>query len=812
MLIITFIRGSPHYHCLLWLDGAPKFDPDCPESFQICSSFAEELISCDITESGIYTDFQLHRHTHTCYRSEKDKVMKKCRFDLPMFPLDRTMILSPLNQSNCSSFQSDLAKAISIKEFLRLNIDSDQHGIQEQFQISEDQYLRAIRCYIKRTRLFMKRKSGSVMVNNFNPTVLAMHRSNMDIQFILDPYAVCSYVVNYINKSSKSMSKLLRTVAEQAKSETSNLDKLRKISYAFLDSQEVSVQEAVYMMLSMHFKECSRGSIFIASFPRKDRHRLLKSVSELNENDDELFVPNVFDHYESRPQELEGKSLAEFATEYEFSRLKHGDDDNAEQKSCLEVKLRKSRRILRCVGYQESIDPDNFYREQILLYMPWRNEVKDIDEVNQKMVYTKYKDKILSIRSIFTSLTIQELEDRMSDAEYDEVPPADNEGIRDEDFVLCLQNPVKMADIEENVIVQEKLKVFNSPKLLADDSYEELIYSLNEGQRHYLYDIVNKYRRCVKFNHFLSGAAGVGKSKLIDAIFQTITRMSNKKSVRTESTKVLVTASTGKAAFNIQGDTIHHAFSLPVNQFGGKLPQLSESVSNSIACQLYDIELIIIDEISMVGTRTLSYINQRLKQVMKSDEVFGGVSIIVVGDLKQLPPVGDSPIFKADPKDPYSFIINKSDSLLWRNFKLFELTEIMRQKDDKSFALALRNLGNDSLTQVDTDLIDSRIVKVNPCDDQIHLFYANKDVENYNNTKLELLYTQKFVCDAHDCITGATTQKQMNSAKINFSSKKTSDTYGLPSKLTLKIEARYTITVNIDTADGLTNGCTGQPN
>ena len=124
----------------------------------------------------------------------------------------------------------------------------------------------------------MRRPKGALMINNFNPTILDCHRSNMDIQFILDPYAVCSYVVNYINKSSKSMSKLLRHVAEQAKnSEMSNLEKLRKISYAFLDSQEISVQEAVYMMLSMQFKKSSCGSVFIASFPRKDRHRLLRS-------------------------------------------------------------------------------------------------------------------------------------------------------------------------------------------------------------------------------------------------------------------------------------------------------------------------------------------------------------------------------------------------------------------------------------------------------------------------------------------------------------------------------------------------------
>jgi len=104
------------------------------------------------------------------------------------------------------------------------------------------------------------------------------------------------------------------------------------------------------------------------------------------------------------------------------------------------------------------------------------------------------------------------------------------------------------------------------------------------------------------FYEYVGGGAGVGKSRLISTIFQSIIWRANKLPGATDSAKVLLC---GKAAFGIGGLTLHSVFSLPVNQTFGPLRPLSNDTLNTIHRKLIDIQLIIIDEISMVGSKML---------------------------------------------------------------------------------------------------------------------------------------------------------------------------------------------------------------
>lgn len=150
----------------------------------------------------------------------------------------------------------------------------------------------------------------------------------------------------------------------------------------------------------------------------------------------------------------------------------------------------------------------------------------------------------------------------------------------------------------------------------------------------------------VPFQFFLSGAAGVGKSTVINAIYQLVSHhFDNTHGNQLDSIKVLLTAFSGKAATIIKGTTLHTAFALPVNQFGGELPTLSNDIANTIRVKLVNLKLLIIDEISMVGTKILHWLHQRLIQITVRNLPFGGISVIVVGDLHQLPPVGDKKVF-----------------------------------------------------------------------------------------------------------------------------------------------------------------------
>lgn len=197
----------------------------------------------------------------------------------------------------------------------------------------------------------------------------------------------------------------------------------------------------------------------------------------------------------------------------------------------------------------------------------------------------------------------------------------------------------------------------------------------------------------------------------------------------------MICAPPGKAAFNVNGATLHSVFHLPVNQLIGPLVPLSSDVLNTIRCQMEHVKLLIIDEISMVGGKMFNFINLRLQQIYNNDLVFGGLPILVLGDSRQLPPAGDSYIFKTTDKcTNYADIV---DDYLWSNFKYIELSEIMRQKDDKLFAEALNNMANETMTRDDVKIFENRYIGKEFDDDVIPreaicLLRTNKAVQTFN--------------------------------------------------------------------------------
>ena len=220
-------------------------------------------------------------------------------------------------------------------------------------------------------------------------------------------------------------------------------------------------------------------------------------------------------------------------------------------------------------------------------------------------------------------------------------------------------------------------------KRMSDDDYYALVRSLNEKQRQFFYHVLHSIKtKDDPLRLFLSGGAGVGKSTVTNALYEALIRYLN--SVAGENpddVKVVKTAPTGKAAFNIKGNTLHAAFKIPANR-GFEYCALDSDRLNTIRTQLKKLKVIFIDEISMVGSGMFNFLNLRLQQIMGNKEPFGGVSLITVGDLFQLKPVFDKWIFE-NSQIGYNILASN----IWTEyFTLFELTEIMRQKNDKEFA------------------------------------------------------------------------------------------------------------------------------
>ena len=140
-----------------------------------------------------------------------------------------------------------------------------------------------------------------------------------------------------------------------------------------------------------------------------------------------------------------------------------------------------------------------------------------------------------------------------------------------------------------------------------------------------------------QFYCFLSGGAGVGKSRLTTALYQAALKYYNTRDgVNFAETKVFMLSPTGKAAYNIKGNIIHSALAIPACQSLRNFKSLDSSRLNTIRCLFGGVKLIFIDEISMVGNTMFNIqINNRPKDIKGSSLPFGGVGIIAIGDLFQ---------------------------------------------------------------------------------------------------------------------------------------------------------------------------------
>lgn len=229
-----------------------------------------------------------------------------------------------------------------------------------------------------------------------------------------------------------------------------------------------------------------------------------------------------------------------------------------------------------------------------------------------------------------------------------------------------------------------------------------------------------------KQNIFLTGGAGVGKTTITKEII---------KYYHSESKKVAKLASTGMAATLIQGQTLHSFLDLGIASDLKELELNNKlDISKKIKKILSTMDLIVIDEISMVSDTLFNMINYRLKQAS-----FNG-SILVVGDFLQLPPVT-----KGNLEVKFAF---ESDSWQELNFFKIELTHIYRT-DDKEFIKLLNNIRHGF---VDEDIHNQLNSFIKPLPEDLSnftfLFGKNISALKHNKKQLEFIDSELITKEA----------------------------------------------------------------
>jgi GTPase SAR1 family protein len=245
---------------------------------------------------------------------------------------------------------------------------------------------------------------------------------------------------------------------------------------------------------------------------------------------------------------------------------------------------------------------------------------------------------------------------------------------------------------------------------------------------------------------FLTGKAGTGKTTFL----RQLASSTHKRHV--------ILAPTGIAALNAGGTTIHSQFLLP---FGTFIPDRNASFNdnyqtgyytqtslarkhplNSIRKQvLRNIDLLIIDEVSMLRADLLDAIDYRMRAVKGNYNVsFGGVQVLMIGDLYQLPPIikdQERPLMERYYKSAHFF---EAVALKQDGFILVELDKIFRQHDDRFISL-LNNLRNNIATRQDTETLNQYFLPPaqHPTEEIITITTHNSIADSLNRKALNNL-------------------------------------------------------------------------
>lgn len=270
-------------------------------------------------------------------------------------------------------------------------------------------------------------------------------------------------------------------------------------------------------------------------------------------------------------------------------------------------------------------------------------------------------------------------------------------------------------------------------------------------------EIAAKFVNYTSKHVFLTGKAGTGKTTFLRKLIQLTHK------------KAMICAPTGIAAINAAGVTIHSLFQLP---FGAFFPDAASSIINQHITfnfntprtmvkhlnmqgnkrrMIQELELLVIDEVSMLRADMLDAIDFALRYIRRNKNVpFGGIQLLFIGDLHQLPPVVKNDEWRVMAgfyKSIYFF-----DALALQNNPpvYIELDKIYRQ-DDSVFIDLLNNLRNNQITVQDTALLQQHFIqdfKPAATENYITLTTHNNKADAINRDRLTQLTSKSYFFEA----------------------------------------------------------------
>lgn len=235
---------------------------------------------------------------------------------------------------------------------------------------------------------------------------------------------------------------------------------------------------------------------------------------------------------------------------------------------------------------------------------------------------------------------------------------------------------------------------------------------------------------------FLTGKAGTGKTTFLREV------------VHYTKKKCIVLAPTGIAAVNAGAMTIHSFFQFGLGPFvqGVIEPKSDFRINKSKLELIRHLQLLIIDEVSMVRADLMDHIDVELRRIRRNSKQFGGVQLLMIGDLQQLPPIahgGEDELLRQYYKTLYFF---SSAALKSMKYSCIELKNVYRQTD-RHFIDILNHARDCTLTSQDISDLNARYIPAfspKPEDGYIRLMTHNRQVDYVNETEMEKLDSEPY--------------------------------------------------------------------
>ncbi|KAJ3455383.1 hypothetical protein MRS44_013983 [Fusarium solani] len=747
-------RGSSHHHGLYWLNGHPDLDPD---DVQFLSMVVNRV--------------QRHRCNNYCMKLSKHTKQVECRFG---FPHGQRLLAS---------------------------LEKVPHSKHWSF----------------------RGERNDSQINHYNRLLTVAWLANTDVSPCTSLQQVIDYAAKYCSKSEKkseSLAQIGKALMPRVKDHNPLVSFTSKLLNQLVAERDYSKQEVSHLLLGLPLQEGSRTCLYV-DCRNPDRH----SRSLRIDSDEVVEAPNVYEKYCRRPEALEDLTYVSFLKCWNFR-----SKDPSKWKQWQPGNVNGRPRILVYFPRYQA-DPEgqqwpDYCRVKLTLNHPHRRHDELLTFDGQRFnSHAQAFSYCWQHHSHGDDHYGRPKEARLQPQEdqYETLPV--EEEFDDEDWIRLA------ALLPDNPLTQEGLDLLGRRDIDVNYDWTRHVGTYPEFRDSYWKDLIasnpiandvevlglhwrdqlNPQQRLV-YNTFMGhfqvqnptqillhvdGGGGTGKSFLIKVLSSHL-----QAAALPNPSPICRVAPTGVASNQIQGSTIHSLLRLPV---GGAFTDLRPADAAALQSRLRHVKYLVIDEKSMLGLEQLGRIDSRLRQAFpqRSLEFFGGVSVLLVGDFFQLPPVRQKPLYSTTSTGLSS--LERRGQVAYRLFdRTVFLTTIQRQTGDDQarFRQALQELREVKLSIPSWNLLSSRVQakltqsEVNRFKAAMRVYSTKARVNEYNYEHMVHLNSPAIQVEAKNQGRGAGQAPSDNAGNLS-------------NKFPVARGARVMLTTNLWQPAGLVNGAQG---